>query len=225
VFIEKKCSIMPLLIFLVLFNSGCTINHRYHFGGFNVRMSAGYSKHDNKRTVDKGNGKLCQEKTITNSTGIKQQELNLTNNIQESIVPGGFLDYELERKNDMKEWTCNKLIRNENSASFLEDKNYTSTNNLTDEVKSLRNVSYVDTTDPELWAIVFLVLGLVLGGVSLLSPVKLLGPLAILLLLIGVLCAALCEGDFYYVSTKILAILSSIILVLWGGVNTDFFDF
>lgn len=214
-----------VLIFLVLLNSGCTINRRYHFGGFSIRQVSENRNYEKQPMVDRGQGNLSKEKKLADLNGIKQSESFLIYNLKLSSVQEILDKSKCEEKSEVLEFDWYKLVGNEHSKELL-TANYfpTVTKTFQKEAKSPEQVSYVDTADPEFWANIFLILGLVVGAAALVFPIKVLGAIALLLLLIGVGCAALCEGDFYYSSTKILAIISAIILFLWGGVNADIFD-
>jgi hypothetical protein len=41
---------------------------------------------------------------------------------------------------------------------------------------------------------------------------------------VGIGCTALCEGDFYYASTKIFAFIGALVLVVWGSASASIFD-
>ena len=221
-------------LFAVLLIQSCTFTKRYHSRGFLAASAIRYQpgganlflKEAGYKTLLKSQSKSPQtfikhKKSLKiDDNELRELELSFfahstTNNKFNGSYGGSLLKNDFP-SNLYSVPTDNYLKKNEKVKPVKVK--------LISDVREFKSVNYVDTADPEFWANIFLILGLVVGAAALVFPIKVLGAIALLLLLIGVGCAALCEGDFYYSSTKILAIISAIILFLWGGVNADIFD-
>ncbi len=219
-----------ILSFLFVINSGCTVNRRYHFSGLNIQPSADYltfkGKNKNTRIVCSSKRKTVVPPRLNNPVENRSQVYNQKDGNIETILVDIEAANAQKLNGELNQQSNSSLINNVSNVGIWNENYYSRVKSKNvNAIKPVNVTTYVDTSDPEFWAIVFFILGLSVGVVSLLVPIKVLGPIALLLLLIGVTCAAFCDGDFYYSSTKILAIISGIILIIWGGANASIFDF
>jgi hypothetical protein len=223
------------LFTLVLTTMSCTVSKRYHFRGFNIYgkyvIADPVKTRSPKQLTD--NGLLGHSNRGQFSGQIITQASIISVNSGFQFNEGGGVFF----TNGMKYTDVwDKLdfsIRNAMNKKANNTINAIPFNTVTKEdvgcalivaQQAPKSVTYIDTSDPEIWAILFFSVGLTACLVALFLPMKIWTGIALIFLSLGVICAALCEGDFYFASTKILAFIGALVLVVWGGASASIFD-
>jgi hypothetical protein len=230
----------------MLFISSCMINQRYHFSGISVHPKGQFAlgnsvrKQKVENIQEKGGNFIKKNKA---KIPMLMEPEAITKNV---TFVNANLDCFNKISNETNSWVVKKCTKNcwgwgmpstQNikptqsnihqsitNIVLSEKANLMKFDNLEDRKLLLKQASYIDLADPEFWALLFFGLGFLAGLISFFTPIKFWIWLAFLFLLIGIGCTALCEGDFYYASTKILAFIGALVLVVWGGASARIFD-
>lgn len=218
---------------MILFGfSNCRLTKKYHYSGYSVARLNPVAPKIVVKTTRKSDRNLEPKRNIATTrvhsrvpiettvssdiVGLKYGSGNAgaLSSYQNSFNPNVSESY-LSLFNSQFE---NKEIRQrkEHAEQSMADKTGLFLNSTKPKV-----VNYVDTSDPEVWAILFFCLGLAAGVVALVLQTKLWVGLSFLFLLLGVLSAVMCQGDYYYMFTKAMMVISSLILIIWGGMNAS----
>ena len=218
-----KLFIVGAVFLIISMFTGCTLTKRYHFNGFSMgRVWNGGPIQHRKIAKIKLDQARCNDRVLKSSTdrmcnvmvGVSQNE-GFSNSIGTAdFVSQGVVMLKGGTSEGEKFWGQNL----DNNSRFVTVSARVGNSNVTKP----EGVTYFDGTDPESWAIVFYCLFIFLGVMVLISNLMWLKVAAIASLLLAIICTVLCDGEFYYGFTKVMAGITSAVLVFLG-IREDLF--
>lgn len=220
---RNKLFIVGAVLFIMSMFTGCTLTKRYHFNGFSMgRVLNGGPIQHRKTAKTKSDQSRCSDRVLKSSTDqmrnvmvdVSQKEGSSNSIGTEDFVSQGVVMME-GGTSEGKKIGGQNLSNNSRSVNVAPRVGYLN-------VAKPAGVTYFDAADPESWAIVFYCLFIFLGVMVLISNLIWLKVAAIASLLLAIICTVLCDGEFYYSFTKVMAGITSAVLVFLG-IREDLF--